>query len=366
MARSQKFKLVNYDGGLSSHPKPAEAGEFEVGGDATWSMSFKGSFKPSHGSLASWTISQTTTTENSCRIMMHSEDGPQTATFELPGTSAEVLQKALDEQQPKVDASRAKEEQILAGHWWLDSSIFKGLGFTGQWTASDTTYHGGLLDHPKSHSGCVLRIDKNGVSLVKLHTIFSISWSDITDLEVEGPEQASQRFTATRLALLGPLGLAFKKSKKSTVIQVSTKSGDLAVFVTEKYVVHEVKPKLQAIINKIRQASPPAESALLSPAEPVAASPPISAAEQIAKLAALRDSGATTDGEFAAYKADLAEARRQAAPAVPAPATSAPVTPAAPVTGLADELAKLAALRDSGVLSTEGFDAQKAKLLGTA
>jgi hypothetical protein len=63
MARSQKFKLANYDGGLSSHPKPAEAGEFEVGGDATWSMSFKGSFKPSHGSLASWTISQTTTTE---------------------------------------------------------------------------------------------------------------------------------------------------------------------------------------------------------------------------------------------------------------------------------------------------------------
>jgi len=57
------------------------------------------------------------------------------------------------------------------------------------------------------------------------------------------------------------------------VIQVSTKSGDLAVFVTEKYVVHEVRPKLQAIINKICQGGLPVESALLSPVEPVPATP---------------------------------------------------------------------------------------------
>jgi len=305
MARSQKFTLANYDGGLSSHPKPAEAGDFEVESDATWSMSFKGSFKSSHGPLASWAISETATSDNSCRVTMQSEDGFQTATFELPSTSVEELQEALDEQQPKVDASRAKEEQILAGQWWLDSSIFKGLGFTGQWTASETTYHGGFSDEPKSHAGCILKIDKSGVSLSKFRTIFSIPWSDITDLEVEGPEQASKRFTATRLALLGPLGLAFKKSKKSTVIQVSTKSGDLAVFVTEKYVVHEVRPKLQAIINKICQGGLPVESALLSPVEPVPATPPVSAADEIAKLVALRDSGAITDEEFTAYKGRL-------------------------------------------------------------
>ena len=205
MARSQKFALVNYDGGLSSHPKPAESGDFEVESDATWSVSFKGSFKSSHGSLASWAISETATSDNSCRVTMQSEDGSQTAAFELPSTSVEELQEALDEQQPKVDASRAKEEQILAGQWWLDSSIFKGLGFTGQWTASETTYHGGFSDEPKSHAGCILKIDKSGVSLSKFRTIFSIPWSDITDLEVEGPEQASKRFTATR-SLIGSFG----------------------------------------------------------------------------------------------------------------------------------------------------------------
>jgi hypothetical protein len=39
------------------------------------------------------------------------------------------------------------------------------------------------------------------------------------------------------------------------------------------------------------------------------------------------------------------------------------VTPATPVTGIADELAKLASLRDLGVLSADEFDAEKAKLL---
>lgn len=41
----------------------------------------------------------------------------------------------------------------------------------------------------------------------------------------------------------------------------------------------------------------------------------------------------------------------------------APMPPAAPVS-VADELAKLAALRDQGVLSPEEFEAQKARLLG--
>jgi hypothetical protein len=35
------------------------------------------------------------------------------------------------------------------------------------------------------------------------------------------------------------------------------------------------------------------------------------------------------------------------------------------VIGIADELTKLAALREAGVLSSDEFDAQKAKLLGT-
>jgi hypothetical protein len=56
--------------------------------------------------------------------------------------------------------------------------------------------------------------------------------------------------------------------------------------------------------------------------------------------------------------------REQFVANAPASAPSALVAPTSPLTGVADELVKLAALRDSGVLSAEEFDTQKAKLLG--
>jgi hypothetical protein len=44
--------------------------------------------------------------------------------------------------------------------------------------------------------------------------------------------------------------------------------------------------------------------------------------------------------------------------------TSQPSTQAASGSSVADELLKLASLRDSGILTQEEFDAQKAKLIG--
>jgi hypothetical protein len=58
--------------------------------------------------------------------------------------------------------------------------------------------------------------------------------------------------------------------------------------------------------------------------------------------------------------------REQFVANAPAAAPPALVASGAPMIAVADELAKLAALRDSGVLSAEEFDAQKAKLLGMA
>ena len=47
-----------------------------------------------------------------------------------------------------------------------------------------------------------------------------------------------------------------------------------------------------------------------------------------------------------------------------APVAAAPAPPSPPAASLADELRKLAELRDAGVLSEAEFDAQKARLLG--
>ena len=64
-------------------------------------------------------------------------------------------------------------------------------------------------------------------------------------------------------------------------------------------------------------------------------------------------------------------AAQPAASAAPAAAAAAPVAAAAPAPAtpdpsnlIADELTKLASLRDSGVLTDAEFAAQKAKLLG--
>jgi hypothetical protein len=48
----------------------------------------------------------------------------------------------------------------------------------------------------------------------------------------------------------------------------------------------------------------------------------------------------------------------------PAPAPAAPPPSAEPQPDLADQLRKLADLRDAGILTDEEFAAQKAKLLG--
>jgi hypothetical protein len=56
-------------------------------------------------------------------------------------------------------------------------------------------------------------------------------------------------------------------------------------------------------------------------------------------------------------------AAASAAPPPPAPAAP-PAPSSAPAVSITDELAKLAALRDSGVLTEDEFAAQKAKLLG--
>lgn len=74
---------------------------------------------------------------------------------------------------------------------------------------------------------------------------------------------------------------------------------------------------------------------------------------------------------WALVRSEAAEAIRSApvyTPAVPAPPPPAPapiVATAAPLS-VADELTKLAALRDSGVLTPEEFEQQKRRALGAA
>lgn len=63
------------------------------------------------------------------------------------------------------------------------------------------------------------------------------------------------------------------------------------------------------------------------------------------------------------YQGTLAPVMKRMNAAVARPGKTNAVSPPETATGIADELAKLAALRDSGVLSEEEFSAAKARLL---
>ena len=84
-----------------------------------------------------------------------------------------------------------------------------------------------------------------------------------------------------------------------------------------------------------------------------------------------------TKGDAKRIKATIQHLMLQGPTAAPAPTTAAPAPPVAapapappqPVAqpgSVADELKKLAELRDAGILSAEEFDAQKARLLGSS
>lgn len=148
-----------------------------------------------------------------------------------------------------------------------------------------------------------------------------------TTARVETAGEIESRFTATRLALLGPFALAFKKKKDKRELYLTVEGPEFAWVI-------EVQPELGASARKFAaelsaasrrvpahenlQTSPksspsgnelevlPAPASLPSP--PTA--PPIEApdvAGQLEKLAGLHAAGALTDDEFAAAKARLLE-----------------------------------------------------------
>ena len=173
-------------------------------------------------------------------------------------------------------------------------------------TASDTQYLGGWSGHTKTYTGMskkILRVDTNGVSLVAFKTIFTIPWSVIVALEVEGPEQASQRVTVTRALAVGVFALAAKKKSKAAVLIVRTQDGEEALFQTEKYTAPELRTKLTPFISQLRVAQAQSPAPVEAAAKPSGVdSDPV---EQIRKLGELRDQGLLTPEEFEAKKTEL-------------------------------------------------------------
>jgi len=131
------------------------------------------------------------------------------------------------------------------------------------------------------------------------------TWDQVQAIHVDGPDEITARFTATRLIGLGPLGLAFKKSKRraETFITIETTHAGTAILEIDRARPVEIRSELLGVMNAYMSAPVALDPATAA----AAATAPSTPLDQIRQLAELRDAGALTDDEFAAKKAELLE-----------------------------------------------------------
>lgn len=337
MARPRKFKFSDYDGGFPTYPQPIQRGSFLLRPSGRWEVLFTAGLRNRRfwGGAHRFPLAVSETGAESCRIVITDRDDPAVrASLDLPDTPAAAVNEALmelDEALMELDAAaqRGRElaERAGTGEWWLGKDVFKGFGLAQRYTVNDTRYFGGWSGHARTYSGKVtkiLEVDKQGVGLRGLSTIFTIPWSDIADVDVDGPDTAAKKLTASRAILLGPASLLLKKKVLSTVVTVRTKNGEEAVFVSEKANPALVRAKLTPVLSQLHR---------------------VAGEDSIADATDGAEEGVDTPEEEP-------------------PHDDADFQPGVPVLGVAEELERLAGLRDSGVLTESEFLGQKARLLG--
>lgn len=189
--------------------------------------------------------------------------------------------------------------------WWRDPSVWAAFGRSKQYQMRSTAYLGGWSGHPKKHGkNNILVFRKEGITYRSFRDLFVIPWDAVTTVEVEGPDSPPSRTTA-RLEPLGVFPVAGKKRSRSVAVVAELSSGEAAIFHSEQVSVEEVRTKLLPITNRLSRAatsaSSPAEPS--PPAEPSAPADPV--ADELMKLAQLRDQGTITDEQFEAQRAKL-------------------------------------------------------------
>jgi hypothetical protein len=358
---NSEYKFTHYVGKPPSYlgqQAPVEIDPSEANGDLVlglkaWVFHFgeqRGAVPCSFGGYDDHEFEVTEASSNSCHAVIRDRSGNTVAVVDVL-TSADILRDDLSQRDGIVPPEvadriareaeavkaklgawhaelRAKDEVLLplaaqlvatrknpdvqstSQDWWLKPNAFGGLGRSGMFSAKETHYLGGWPGHTKTYTGKLTKllvVDKNGVSLRGLSTIFTIPWQEITDLDVDGAENASKRVTAGRVAVIGVFALVAKKHVKDSMLIVTTASGDQALFHSSQFTALELRQKLLPLITQIQKskAGLPTSSPAAPPATGPTGSSPIGVADELTKLSQLRDSGVLSDEEFATQKAKL-------------------------------------------------------------
>ena len=147
-----------------------------------------------------------------------------------------------------------------------------------------------------------------------------VAWGTVSGISFDSNTIKKSR--VGKAAMVGVFALAARKTQAAADITVLLKDGNAAMYQVPGKSGQQVRAQVNALL--VEQGVKCLDDAPLPEAQPVAPAPapppvvaaapapappppmpPVSVADEIAKLAALRDSGALTDEEFAAHKAAL-------------------------------------------------------------
>ncbi len=115
-------------------------------------------------------------------------------------------------------------------------------------------YLGGHAERDQPVGAAGLLLDRRGIHLRAFAELFSIGWDDVHRVDIEGPQDISERMTTTRLLALGATTWALQVS----YLTVNTAAGD-AVFEVEGLSPPALHARLSRVLQGLQQSEHPPE-----------------------------------------------------------------------------------------------------------
>ena len=211
-----------------------------------------------------------------------------------------ALQRAAAsaQQQAATAAQRAAEERecqakIAAGAWWLEDGAvatikrFPRVSYLGGWP--------GHLDQHTGDDAKYLLCNAEGLKFRgRTKTLFTIPWDRVRAIEAVETAAAPVPAAAVAEELEG------RWAKEHAVLVLTFDGGAKASFLIPKVSPPELASRLAPVAERLAEGAKRAQRL-----EAPAVGPVASVADELTKLAALRDSGVLTEEEFGQQKARL-------------------------------------------------------------
>jgi len=130
-----------------------------------------------------------------------------------------------------------------------------------------------------------------------LSTKFTVATTQIAEATIEGKDDVSKRVTVTRLLAVGIFAFALKKGSKEreAYLTIVLKDGQEIIFHINGVAPRDLQVKLAKLMLQLKQANPSPDSQANT----------LSVADEIKKLADLKEQGILTQAEFDKKKLEL-------------------------------------------------------------